>query len=404
MLKALLDAQLLVEYSTDQFMFRHALTREAIYAGLLGRERQAAHRTLGEALEQLPAAAAGPLLEDFSYHFFEAQVWPKALEYSRRAGERAQRLYAPREALVFFSRAVEAGREMGLTPPYGLLRARGRALETLGDFEAARAAYEAASAEAARQQDDTGYWQSVIDLGALWASRDYQKAGDLYRQAGKLADEMQAAPLRAESLNRMGNWWVNVGQTAAGLRAHRESLEIFTRLGDTQGMANTYDLLGMASLHAGDLPASYQAYQQAIGLYRTLDDRPGLAAALIGGCHASYWDEADVVPAQSYDENRAAARQALNLVRGQEALAAQGYVLWSSAVGRANYGEFSGALAEAREALESASSIQHRQWIIGAHYALGHTYLQMLQGPRAVKVLEQGLVLAQQLGSAWWIG
>jgi len=44
LIKELIAAQLVVEESEEQFAFRHALTRQAIYADLLVRERKAPHR------------------------------------------------------------------------------------------------------------------------------------------------------------------------------------------------------------------------------------------------------------------------------------------------------------------------------------------------------------------------
>jgi predicted ATPase len=52
LLKELIAAQLVVEESAEQFAFRHALTRQAVYAQLLGRERKALHRTIAETFER----------------------------------------------------------------------------------------------------------------------------------------------------------------------------------------------------------------------------------------------------------------------------------------------------------------------------------------------------------------
>ncbi|HET7094808.1 MAG TPA: AAA family ATPase, partial [Thermomicrobiales bacterium] len=46
--RELIDAQLVVEDSAERFAFRHALTRQAIYAGLLARERRALHRAIAD--------------------------------------------------------------------------------------------------------------------------------------------------------------------------------------------------------------------------------------------------------------------------------------------------------------------------------------------------------------------
>jgi len=52
-MKELIVAQLVVEESADQFAFRHALTRQAIYAELLARERRALHKAIAETMERL---------------------------------------------------------------------------------------------------------------------------------------------------------------------------------------------------------------------------------------------------------------------------------------------------------------------------------------------------------------
>src|SRR6266480_8045899 len=75
---------------------------------------------------------------------FLKRVWEQALEYGQRAGEQAQALYAPQAATLHFTRALEAARQLSLTPPASLYRARGLAYETQGDFERARADQETA--------------------------------------------------------------------------------------------------------------------------------------------------------------------------------------------------------------------------------------------------------------------
>jgi predicted ATPase len=84
-IKELIAAQLVVEESAERFAFRHALTREAIYAALLARERQALHRALAETMEQVYADSLETHLADLAYHFYEATVWEKALAYSRQS-------------------------------------------------------------------------------------------------------------------------------------------------------------------------------------------------------------------------------------------------------------------------------------------------------------------------------
>ena len=97
-LRELTDAGLPVETGSDQFGFRHALTREAVLGMLLARQRQPLHRQVVEALERRypgpDAARAGQL----AHHTYAAGDWPRTVRYGHVAGERAAGLFAPRAA------------------------------------------------------------------------------------------------------------------------------------------------------------------------------------------------------------------------------------------------------------------------------------------------------------------
>src|SRR5260370_22688214 len=96
-------------------------------------------------------------------------------------------------------------------------------------------------------------WQSAIDLGFLWAGRDYAQAETWFRQALTLSQALDDPVLHARSLNRIGNWHLNVEQPHEALRYHREALAIFQQLQDSRGIAETLDLLAMTSYLGGDL-------------------------------------------------------------------------------------------------------------------------------------------------------
>ena len=124
-MKELVAAQLVSEEAPDQFSFRHALTRQAVYAELLTGERRTLHRAIAETIEQhaFPSSVLDAQLVDLAYHFSEGEVWSKAAEYGRRAGERALILYAPRAAIEHLTRTLLALKHLGENPPHAVLRA-----------------------------------------------------------------------------------------------------------------------------------------------------------------------------------------------------------------------------------------------------------------------------------------
>ena len=169
LMKELMAAQLVVEESAEHFAFRHALTRQAIYTELLVRERKIWHRTIAETMEHLYSRTLDTHLADLAHHFYEAGMWEKVLEYGQRAGEKAQRLYAWPAAIEHYTRALESAKYLALSPSPMLYRSRGQAYEALGEFEAALHDYEQVQEAARQEHDGVNEWQSLIDLGSLWA-------------------------------------------------------------------------------------------------------------------------------------------------------------------------------------------------------------------------------------------
>ena len=125
----------------------HALTREAIYSGLLSRERRRQHGVIAAYLAG-QAGAGDELLSQLAYHSFEAGLWQQALDCGMAAGDQALRRYATHAALVHLDRAASAAHHLGVALPRRFLETRGRARQMVGDFAAARTDFEAALAEA----------------------------------------------------------------------------------------------------------------------------------------------------------------------------------------------------------------------------------------------------------------
>jgi predicted ATPase len=97
-IRELIYVQLIGEQSPGEFMFRHALTREAIYERLLGRERRSLHHSVAEAIERQVDDVADYHAADLAYHFDQAAVWEKSYVYATQARDRARSLLSPRAA------------------------------------------------------------------------------------------------------------------------------------------------------------------------------------------------------------------------------------------------------------------------------------------------------------------
>jgi tetratricopeptide (TPR) repeat protein len=403
LMKELIAAQLVVEESTDQFAFRHTLIRQAVFSELLARERMSLHSTIATTLEELYPSPSQreAYLADFGYHFYEAGSWTKALEYEQRVGEKALALYAPRAAIEHLTHALDAAHHLDVTPPGKVYHARGRAYETLGEFDHARSDYEHALDTARTASNGPMQWQSMISLGFLWTERDYAQAGEWFRQALDLAESLDDPILQARSLNRIGNWFGNTGRIEEGLQAHHAALRIFEEQQNTQGMAETFDLLGIMYGMRGDRLQAVEQLGQAIILFRTLGDTQSLAMRAVQSMPGA--SETTCCPLRTRDACVEDAEDALHLCRQIGSLPGQAFAENALAHTLLSFGEFGPALSHVQEAIRIASEIEHQQWMVASTSALGHIYLLLLAPAEAITTLEAGLSFARKLGSTFWM-
>jgi tetratricopeptide (TPR) repeat protein len=99
-----------------EFTFKHALTHDVAYAGLLGERRRALHAAVVAAIERLHADRLVENVERLGHHARQGEVWDKAVRYLRQAGAKAFLRSAHREAAASFEQALDALRRLPETP------------------------------------------------------------------------------------------------------------------------------------------------------------------------------------------------------------------------------------------------------------------------------------------------
>jgi serine/threonine protein kinase/tetratricopeptide (TPR) repeat protein len=85
------------------YRFKHVLTQEVAYESLLEHQRRAMHRAVGMAIERHHGRPSDSL-ELLAHHFSRAELWDRAVDYGRRAAERATELSQFADALDMLER------------------------------------------------------------------------------------------------------------------------------------------------------------------------------------------------------------------------------------------------------------------------------------------------------------
>src|SRR5215207_99802 len=179
-----------------EYIFKHALTREAAYELLLLRRRKELHRRAGEVLERLYPEQRGEFASALAHHFRQGEEWQRSADYAMRAGTQAVKVYAMSEALAHYDNAYEALTRLPDASPEQLCDA------ILG-------------------------WAP-----AAFKLKPYQEVVDRMKEAEDIARELNDEARLARVLHWIANAYISNGFPTRGMPALFESYQIAERLGD----------------------------------------------------------------------------------------------------------------------------------------------------------------------------
>jgi len=93
-------------YPDLEYSFKHALTHEVTYGGLLQARRRELHAQVVDAIERVHSDRLGEQIERLAHHAFRGEMREKAVHYLRQAGAKAAARSALQDALVWLEQAL----------------------------------------------------------------------------------------------------------------------------------------------------------------------------------------------------------------------------------------------------------------------------------------------------------
>jgi predicted ATPase/class 3 adenylate cyclase len=214
-----------------EYTFKHALTHEVAYEGLLHERRRVLHARVVAVLEALAGDRLDDQVERLAQHALRGEVWDKALAYGRQAGDKARTRSAYREAVVCFEQALAA-------------------LEHLPD-----------SRTTAEQAID-------LRLGLRFALSALGEA------PGWMLDHLRRAETLAQTLGdqlRLGrvyvtmslNFWV-AGEVDRAIDYGQRTLALAATLGHVGLQAQAHLILGRVYYDVGDYPRAVESLERNV--------------------------------------------------------------------------------------------------------------------------------------------
>jgi predicted ATPase len=211
------------------YIFKHVLLQDAAYASLLRGRRQELHRRIADALEDQFAELAETQPQLMAHHLAQAGRTELAINYLRKAGERANESSANAEAIGHLKLALELLQSLPDGPEH-----KRKALELQAMLAQAMIAGRGYAAPETRQvllqakaltDERTEVSQTCTILYGIWAS--YYVAGEVAMQQKAAVEFLAEAERHDESASvclshrTLGTTYVQMGEFAAG-RQHLE--------------------------------------------------------------------------------------------------------------------------------------------------------------------------------------
>jgi tetratricopeptide (TPR) repeat protein len=217
-----------------EFTFKHALTHEVAYNGLLQERRRALHARIVDAMEALSAERLADQVDRLAHHSVRGEVWEKALDYCRQAGVQAEARSAHHEAVVYFEQALTAlaqlpERRDTLEQAIDVRLDLRSALNPLGAEARIFDNLRAAEALAERLGDDQRLGRIAGILGFHFSVMgEYDRAIAACQRALALATISGAFDVQADTQARLGQVYYNGGDFQQALDGGRRAMVLLT--------------------------------------------------------------------------------------------------------------------------------------------------------------------------------
>jgi predicted ATPase/DNA-binding SARP family transcriptional activator len=337
------------EHGAYGYDFSHDRMREVAYLQIPPAARRVLHKRIAQALTLIHAADLDAVSIQLATHYERAGQTGRALQFYRRAAERAAALYANATALEHYSRILE------LAPPpaerFSALLGRGDVCVLLGQYERARQDFDAARA-LAHQLEDLPLQAVALDrLGNSYRRQDQvNQALDFLQTALTLSRKARDPSLTGRVLNHIGFVHFGLNEHDEALRCHQEAREIFEQTEDVVGLAESLNGLGENALWLGRFADGLEWCSQSAKIAEQIGNR-SLAAE---NWHTS---ATSLEAMGDYTAAKAAAERSVTVLTAIGDVWNLSFALLVAARVAATLGDFGKALEYATKGLELSREI-----------------------------------------------
>lgn len=387
------------ELRDAEYAFRHILTRDICYKGLLKKRRREIHRMVADCMERLYRDKLKDHYEILAFHHFNARNLEKALYFYERSGDIDRKFYRNDAAIECYSQALEIQKQLHPKDQpeqhAALHMKRGNVKElqavydsALEDFEDALRLYSTSRSRA----------ETESKIGNIFYSKsEYETAIAHYERAIEMLEGESTSPLLNRILIDYAQL-LSVGKSDhAG--AEKTVLKAFSNITEEKEpgiYAQGLKILGSIAYRTGDYDTSLEYRQKALRLWKELNNKREIADGNtnVGAIH---YRKGELEKALEFY------KEALSITEEM------GYK-WGIAQACRNIGlvyrvqgERNRALSYYERCLSISEEIGNKSGIAAVYFNMGHIYLSG-DLDTALEYYQKSLSISEEIGNKAPIG
>jgi class 3 adenylate cyclase/tetratricopeptide (TPR) repeat protein len=283
-------------FPESEYTFKHALTQEVAYGGLLIDRRRTIHARIVDAIERLQGDRLGEQVERLAHHALRADLWDRALLYGRQAAVKAMARFALRDASTHLEQALSATKHLPQTreaieQAIDVRLELRSAIHFLGEVDRGFGLMREAEALADQLGDDARMGKISVALSTgLWMMGHSDEAQRPVDRALAIAESTNDALLRHQARAHLTRLHHDRGDHRQAATAVRESLSALEAAGISliafgAGVplvmqSTTYLAWSLAEL--GEFAEATRRTEEALRVAQTLDNPFALIMACMG--------------------------------------------------------------------------------------------------------------------------
>jgi predicted ATPase len=251
------------------FSFTHALIPATLVDDLSGLRQRRLHRKALETIAHLHPDD----YETLAYHCVQAADDALALEYYRKAGQRAQRLYAGQDAVRLYSEALQLLPEP-TQERFKLLEARANVYDLLANRPAQLTDLQEMLQIARNLDDQERECDTLIALTGYYLETDQPQAAQPAEQALALARQLQDQGREGRALSVLARY--TMFSELDSLRArtlYEQANTCLEAAGDDLAIAFNLNALALLEGRLGNFDQAQRWLEQAVALSRQVGNR-----------------------------------------------------------------------------------------------------------------------------------